>query len=202
MAGHKMRAAVARPLFISSSLLNFSSSTSLQVSAPTAIAAGNLLVGLINCNAGVSLSLTAPSGWSVVNSSANRFIIYKEATGSEPATYTFTLSASPSVSTCSILNYTLGNLDAVGSSSNAGTDLPAPSVTVAKDKSLVLLIVSGNTGNNTVTTPSGWTKRTERTTVASQVIFERYFNAGATGDIAQDGTFTAARSNLVAISPG
>lgn len=200
MLSHMLRAARKTPVYVSGQLASNAGNASIAVTAPSNITEGNLLVAIVNANAGAR-TLTPPSGWTSSQLAPNRWTLYKTATASESASYTFTFDATTTTTTVTILNYSGGAIDVIGTASAAGIDQPAPSITVSQDSSIVVLAVTANTQANSVVTPSGWTKLQEKTTSSSQVTFDKSFQAGATGNIAQDGTATAARAALLSIKP-
>ena len=194
-------AAAAAPVeVVSSELTNAGSATSITVNKPSDVVEGNLLFAVINCNAG-GRTLTVPSGWTLVNTTVNRFFAYKTADGSEPSSYTFTFSSSVSSSTGGIVNLSPCNVDVVGTTSASGVNATAPGITVTSDNSLVLLIVTANTTSNTVATPTDWTLVYIRTLSSAQAVFSRSYNAGATGDIATTSSASGTRASLVSFAP-
>jgi hypothetical protein len=193
-------AAPITPTFVSYAINNATGVSSVTTNAPTNISTGNLLIAVFNCNSGAARTLTAPSGWTVVNTTANRFFAHKVATSSEPADYTFTTSGSFSTATCAIMNFSNAAIDVFGSTSNAGTNPSAPSITLAEDDSLVLCAVTSNTATNNVSV-SGFTEIYERTASSAQDVSSKSYNSGATGTVATTASASGSRASLIGLKP-
>lgn len=188
------------PTFVSYDIFaTTSSATSFTVNAPTSISSGNLLIAVANFNAGSAATLTAPSGWTVVNTTANRFFAHKVATGSEPSSYTFTTSVS-AAGTVAVMNFSGAAIDVFGTTSAASTNPTAPSITLAQNNSLVLCAVTANASNNSVSV-TGFTQIYERTAGSAQDISSKSFNSGATGTVATTATASGSRASLIGLKP-
>jgi hypothetical protein len=193
-------AAPITPTFVSYAINNATGVSSVTTNAPTNISTGNLLIAVFNANSGASRTLTAPSGWTVVNTTANRFFAHKVATSSEPADYTFTTSGSFSTATCAIMNFSNADIDVFGATSASGSSPSAPSITLAQNNSLVLCVVTVNTTSSN-TSVSGFTQIYERTTASAQDVSSKSFNSGATGNVATSTSPVSARSSLIGLKP-
>lgn len=189
------------PTLVSYVLTNTGNGSNITVNAPTNISTGNLLIAFFNCSSGSTLSLTVPSGWTLVNTTVNRFFAYKVATSSEPSNYTFqTQPTTFTVATCAIMNFTNAAIDVFGTTSAAGSNPTAPSITLAQNNSLVLCAVSANSNNNSVSV-SGFTEIYERTSASAQDVSSKTFNSGATGTVATTASSTGSRASLIGIKP-
>jgi len=112
-------------------------------------------------------TITPPAGWNQVvttGSTANlrQTVFYKVATGSEPSTYTFTLSASVKASGV-IVSYaginTTTPVEVSGGQPNASsTSITAPSVSPALSPSIMLGFY-GNAHSDAITAPGTFTAR-------------------------------------------
>jgi hypothetical protein len=187
-------------LFVSYEINNASSTNSVTTNAPSSISTGNLLIAVFNTTAGSALSLTVPSGWTLVNTTVNRFFAHKVASGSEPANYTFTTSSNFTAATCAIMNFSSAAIDVFGTTSAAGTNPTAPSITLAQDNSLVLCVVASNATSNSVSV-SGFTEIYERTAASAQDVSSKSFNSGATGTVATTASSSGSRASLIGLKP-
>ena len=133
-------------------------STSLPINKPSGVLAGDILV--VGLCSGSSGTWTPPSGWTeLLDQGANPglAVMYKVATGSEPASYTFLVSTSTAIAG-QILCIRTGMYDLIGSVATlAGNgNLVIPSITMAGG---VLIGVVGSSGQpgRTHSTPAGMT---------------------------------------------
>lgn len=164
-------------------------STSVVITKPTGLAAGDLMVGYLITHAGSAITFTTPSGWtsllSDTSASTRKFSVFtKVADSGDVAASNFTFSTSIAS------NYTLGILTAcqgVASGSEitaseidtgaSGTSISLTGTsTPATTDSLVLMSISGyitdgvaNVGSYTSTPSKTWTELAE-VTVDSGVI--------------------------------
>lgn len=199
-AGGFSVAAPTSPTFVSYDIFATTSGvTSLTVNAPTNISAGNLLLAVVNLNAGAARTLTAPTGWTVVTTTSNRFFAHAVATSSEPSSYTFNLSGS-AAGTVAVMNFSSAAIDVFGSTSAASTNPTAPSITLTENNSLVLCVVTANTSSNSVSV-TGFTEIYERTAGSAQDVSSKSFNSGATGTVATTATASGSRASLVGLKP-
>jgi hypothetical protein len=177
-------------VFRSASVGANSVGTSLVVSTPGGVQAGDVMIAVIDVKATPTVS--TPAGWTLVSATTDgsnfRQLVYSRvATGAEPATTTWSLNQSRAAS------------GAIGAYSGADTSAPvqtfsaatgstsaitAPSVTSIRDGSMIV----GGFGINadaTIASPAGMTERGEivsatrlRTELSDYVLSP----AGATGD--------------------
>lgn len=151
------------------------STTSITITAPTSIVSGNLLVAFI-CHKDTETSqkfTSIPSGWTAISTAspantASIMAYYKTATGSEPASYTWSGATVSRDTTGIILNYSNASWDTAGSpykyQSNPMTLTPNPtSLTVAADNSIVFFAAASEDQGKTISAPSGYD------TIASQI---------------------------------
>lgn len=118
---------------------DISVSTSLTITKPTGTASGDLLVAQIVWDVSTG-NPTAPSGWTLLNKSSqfdggvqmSQAIYYKEAGGSEPSNYTWTINASATTGCGGIARVTGADNTAVSDwAANSGTTSPAVCPAVA-----------------------------------------------------------------------
>lgn len=173
---------------------NTGSGTSAIGNVPSGVVADDVLIAFISTpNGGAAPPFTGPGGWTrldVMNPGANRYAEswYRVAGGSEPASYTWTISSSnwrvdiaAGVGASSTIN---ANRASAALDSVAPTDALAPSVTTTVDGCSV---VCGWTTMNA--TPTSWTLPGGITSLKSDLtspsIVMGYFVvavAGASGD--------------------
>jgi hypothetical protein len=141
--------------------------TTLTLPVPAATAAGDVMV------AGLAVrgapTLTAPAGWDLVRldprgTTMEQAIYTRVAGGSEPSEFTWTIGASRvavgAISTYSGVSTTAPVSASSGQSSDASTQITAPSVDVGVDGSTVVGVF-GITRVTTVTPPDVMTEREE-----------------------------------------
>jgi len=155
---------VPSPAFVSGSN-NHTTGTSVSVTAPASIVAGNLLVAFM-WGFGTTNTFTLDSGWTSAfqhNASTNEgatCVATKVATGSEPASYTFGLTGSGSGFNVSILQFSgASGLDgsvALNAMVTNTSTPSAPSVTPTKTPD-TLVCCFGSAQPSTVSTPAGMT---------------------------------------------
>ncbi len=142
------------------------SASSVVVAKPTGTADGDIVFAFLVVNNGSSVTITPPSGFTVIESTTftNPLIMavaWKKA-ASEPTTYTWTVSAS--VVVLEVITSTFrGQSNVVPIAdhqhtiqTSSSTTLASPSVTTAAADSLWLSWVVFNNGTSVVQ-PSGWT---------------------------------------------
>jgi hypothetical protein len=151
------------------------SATSLACPVPTGTAAGDLLVALVVGPTNVATTATV-TGWTLdksqggADSAANdgQTTYYRVATGSEPASYTFTSTGT--ANRMSVLMARVTGADTttpldvatVSSSGAAATTYTAPSITTTTAGAMLLHWVSVNASSTnamTITPPSGLTQK-------------------------------------------
>src|SRR4030095_5919078 len=142
----------AQPV-LQSSTTNEGSSTTATVNKPSGVVSGDLMVVGLMVENGKSTAVTVPSGWIAIAATDNGnnvtiFSYYKLAGGSEPASYTFTLSTSRR---WAIGNNRLTGAYSAGSpvadvkgANGSGTSVTAPSISPATSQSLVLCFYTNN----------------------------------------------------------
>jgi hypothetical protein len=117
--------------------------TSINVSVPTGVQPGDVLLCWMYFNVGATLTITRPAGWNLVRTDSvfngSIGLYWRLADGTETATYTWTLSSSAR-GVVSMTAYTgvsptapVGHLHVVKPTS--GTTLPLPAKTAAVDNS-------------------------------------------------------------------
>jgi RHS repeat-associated protein len=191
--------------------------SSVAVPKPVGTQTGDLLLAQIAWTAAAGIpSLTAPTGWTLVNNTANtsstESIYWHVAGASEPATYNFTFSA-PTEATGAIVGYTGADPNTPIDASAAATDTNttshvAPAVTTTGANETLLVTISA--APSTVVTPAtGMAERWQQATsapvgnVTSEGADQIVAAAGSTGTRTL-ATAQAASSVLhtIAVRPG
>lgn len=163
-------AAATPSLLQSVSVATSAPQTSIAIPAPPGIVAGNVMLAVIDARLYRSGAITPPSGWSLVRrdsgTSQGDFsqAIYVRVTGaSEPASYTWTSSASVSLAGAILMYEGVDTANPILASSgliaNSTSRILAPSVAAVTDAAIVGLF--GNNGRTTTTPPPGMTERLE-----------------------------------------
>jgi hypothetical protein len=194
---------------------NNTSSTSIVLSRPTGTQPGDLL--LLSLDVRGTSTVTAPAGWTLIRtdtytSSLRKHTYWRFATGSDPATWTFTFSGSR-LAGGSMLAYSgvhpTTPIDASGgqAATSSSTSSTAPSITTTVANTRLVLFYA-NMANATWTPPAGFTERGDMVG-ASTSQFVAFMAAdaarpaaGATGT--QVATASAAQGNVahaVALRP-
>ncbi|HEY4411349.1 MAG TPA: Ig-like domain-containing protein, partial [Acidimicrobiia bacterium] len=191
-------------------------STSLTIGRPAGVVPGDVMV------AGVGIrgtpAVTPPPGWTFIRTDAagtytTQVLYYRVVTASEPASYTWTFSASVpaagGIEDYQGVNTAVPiNVSGATAQINNTTSIAAPSVTTTVPAARVVGFFSIG-GGNSITPPAGMTERSEASSTAgsSHVTWEgsdfTQTAAGATGPR----TATAASPHpnvgaLVALTPG
>jgi hypothetical protein len=188
----------SEPTLISQTNTTGGTGTSITITAPTTISSGNLLVAFI-CHTDTEVAqhfTSVPSGWTTVSFSgsnnASLVMYYKTATGSEPASYTWS-GSTVSRSSCGIvLNYSNAAFDACSypykyQSAPPMTLAPVPSsLTASANKSIAFFVAGSEDTGKTVAAPSGYSTIVSQLGGASQNGAIWVFNktdvaAGSTG---------------------
>jgi len=202
--------------FVAAATQTDDGATTLVINKPPGTVEGHVMVAVLAVS--TDSTVTPPAGWTeVVNTLVDtnqmrQAVYWKAAGGSEPSTYTFTLSRAKSsvgvISTYSGVD-TVAPIDV--SSASAETDqlttITAPSVTTTGDNDWVI-VASGVGRETTVTTPSGTTSRgfagdTNNVDVSLRLSDFTQPVAGATGDkTATVGAFGPVCGQQVAILVG
>ena len=143
--------------------------TELTLSKPTDSVAGDFLLANVSVNGGSPASITAPSGWTLLERTDNDTNIsvvsyWKILGASEPASYTWTIN--PQTRAVGGLTRYSGvdvgsPIDAVGSSIGRGVVATAPSITTTENNARIIAIFAISTGTNNsplFNTTTGMTK--------------------------------------------
>jgi hypothetical protein len=166
----------------------------VAATAPSSIAAGNLLVAIVMGAQG-STTITAPAGWTQAaqenvisgpgSSPGSCAVFTKTATGSEPATYTFSeTGSSSSYLDAAILQYSgvsgLDGTPAFNTVTTAATASTAPSMTPSGATDTWVTAFCGYLGNS-FTTPAGMAARVNATlaSVVSVYTFDEQLSSSA-----------------------
>lgn len=151
--------AVGIPFVASASAYNTVDSTTLDISKPTGVVSGDILIAFVACNTGTgSGAWTMPSGWTEVldESSGTRVgIAYKVAGGSEPSTYTFTQALTNKRLGGVIVAYTGLSYQSIGT--NSYPSQTALSITTTGSYSLLIGAFADTNSNKALTAPFGMT---------------------------------------------
>lgn len=178
----------------------------VSVPAPGGVAAGDVLLAIVNQYATSITSITPPSGWTAVdtmqtfstnNSAVQAF--YKVATANEPASYTFTGNGTNLFEVAAIvLAYENADnttpINAYAYNSGQATSATAASISTTVNNCLIvtLLGVDSSTNINSFTSASGWAVESSTTVSNAQavVVAETQATSGSAGgeNIAWDST--------------
>ncbi len=183
---------------VSSNAVN--AATSITIAKPAGTAQGDLLLAIVSHQAGKARNMTPPSGWTAVPngdySEANNTRIhawYHVAGGSEPSSYTFTLTGGSGedttggilditgAKTSAPINASLGQVN----SANSSTSVQAPSITTTVPNTL--LVFAGAANVPATWTPPGlmseqWDRATSGTfRTSGESAVQALSSAGATG---------------------
>ncbi len=173
------------PAFVSaSSAERTTNGTTLAITTPTGIETGDRLYVVLASDAGATVTAAASSGWSLVgryNGSDRHMLIYsRTATGSEPASYTFTFSGTGDVSAIwggAIVVYRGGQgvTDTVGtftlSVGGGANTIGAPITPTANGTLLFFGARPKNTGS-LGTAPAGMTQRVLDTSQPARFVYD------------------------------
>ena len=135
-------------------------STSLTVAKPAGTTAGDVLLATVSHQGGSGRSISPPAGWTNIpganasdGSNARIHAFYKVATGSEPASYVFTLTGGGGMSIAGGVvalqgASTTSPINAAGAASTGGANvlqLTAPSITTTKPNTALVYSGAVNT---------------------------------------------------------
>lgn len=149
------------PTFVTANgIANTSSGASIVVPAPASIVSGNVLLMFI-ANDGVNVD-PASTGWTLLGRNPNSdsvAVLYKTAGGSEPGTYTVTVSNGWLAG--QILQYSNATTTGltVGLNTSTTPNMTAPSVTPSTSGVLWITGYTNSSPTNLVSGPSGHTQR-------------------------------------------
>ncbi len=209
-------AAPAGPAFVGASSAANATATTLVLPKPAGFASGDALLATVAARG--APTITPPAGWTLVRLDASgstvRQAVYVHiAGGSEPASYTFTLSSAQSAAG-GILAYTgvdpVTPIDAHGGQANvASTSITAPSITTTGANRL-LAGLFGTAALTSETPPRGMTERydqqvpgTNQYKVTTGADDQLLAGAGATGTrVALAAASGINIGQLVALNPG
>lgn len=174
---------------------NSGGSTTLTIPKPAGTVEGDLLVAQVAARGGTGVSVTAPAGWTLIDTATNgtninQTLYWKTAGGSEPANYDFTLSNSQKTAG-GIIALTGADstnpIGPVGEATGNSHTITAPTVTAASDGSR-LLVMMGMAGATAITPGPGLTQRwliqTDSGTSANRALAtgnDQTVDTGATG---------------------
>jgi hypothetical protein len=153
-----------------STAVNSSAGTSLRISKPGGVEAGDVLVSCVTLNGGTIGSTGAPAGWTqlvAVTSRSNPKVYgyYKIATGTEPTDYAWTTSSSASGGVIARYSGAAGLDTAATSASGPATPPPAPGavgeVTTTTSNAMLVGCMGVNSASATLGSPAGMTEVVE-----------------------------------------
>ena len=139
--------------------------TAATVTKPSGTVQFDLLVGVVDVESGTDVGITPPTGWTLVRrqdqlTDVGLAVFFKQAGASEPADYTWTLTASKKF--CAGIARIEGapgvlpvDVQDGDNSSTASASVPAPSVTTTLDDELVLCFYTNK--KSSTYTPDGST---------------------------------------------
>jgi hypothetical protein len=206
--------ATRRILFRSVKSASARDATSVTVSRPSGVAAGDLLLAAVDVRQ--APTITAPSGWTAIRTDTNgttmrQAVYYRIATASEPSSYKCTFSSKQSAGAVVVAYRGAATSSTIQTSSGranaSSTSIVANGVTTSTSKAL-LVGIFGGAGEPYVYAPPGMIEADEAeqssgsTTMVIEVADAILPSAGATG--ARTATASASVVNigqLVAIRP-
>jgi MSHA biogenesis protein MshQ len=195
-----------------------SSAATISVAKPAGIAANDLLLAQVRDTQGTGVTIATPAGWTKINQTNNssnfgQAIYYKVATGSEPASYSWSASPADKLG-ASILAFrgisTSTPINVFGGQATAGkqTSVTAPSVTTTVANTMLVALFGSDGGSPAITLPGSLTSAYNSSGSAALGVsgaagYTVKAAAGATG------TYSATLSqsieavgHLVALTPG
>lgn len=187
-----------------------SSGGTVVITKPSSVVATNTLVALLDYGTVTTLSYTPPTGWASHGSQfihdVGLFIFTKTATGSEPSTYTFVLSASAIPRAGAILQFsgvtTSTPVDVKAFKGTTTTTYTWTRPTTSHATEMLVLGVGSFTGG-TFSTPSGTTAREAANsgfaTIASFSALQA--SAGETAAYTSTGTHSTGNTVILALNP-
>ena len=186
---------------VNSTTANYGTGANPSINVPSGVQSNDLLVAFWHSNASTGNLWTPPSGWTELIDTSPLCVAYKVASGSEPASYTFTHQSNAFAGVMVALRSAA--LDVTGT---VATSLTATSITLAKSNSLLLGFFGAQALSGTsLTTPSGMTSVALSVPSSNGVtsgLFSQYpMSAGATGTRTSTGGFGTYGSILVGIKP-
>lgn len=198
--------------YVASTNQNNGSTTSAVASLPAGAQAGDILVAFIAFLGGSSITISGvPSGWTLLqrnNTGATGGDVgaasyWKLAGGSEPSTYTWTLSSAVNNTGCMMAFRGCNQanpIDASGGQNNASsTSVTAPGVTTTTDQD-ALAFFAGIAAVTTFTPPSGMTEASDTNNI--ELAYQLGIAPGATGNkVATAGSAQINIGQLVALRP-
>ena len=209
------------PNLVSSQTASHAASADITITAPTSISSGNLLVAFI-CQADQGTGgrfATPPSGFTVrsgVNDTGSMMVYTKTATGSEPASYTWSGAGTAKQGTGCLLNYsataydTSGNAKRYQNTPSYGQAVLTPdpaSLTVANTFSYVFFLGGSEDAGTTFSPPTGYSTLFSNIGGASQggslwVFYKEQATAGNSGSPSQTIATTGQGYVLMAVLNG
>lgn len=186
------------------------SSNSLTVNIPAGTQNGDIMIAVFEISISISNEINTPSGWTLLDNAASvgpNVASYWRVASAEPASYTWTFSATNAVSGI-IASYSGGgSIDTHGAfnRTTSSTSITANSISTAIDGDMLVFVVGCSAAETSYTGPAGFTQRATPSTAGGACLLADMLQTthGATGSV----TTTAASSantnaSLIAIAPG
>jgi hypothetical protein len=173
---------MAAPAFQSVQVATTAGATSLAITKPTSLAAGDLLIAHITVR--VTTAVTAPAGWTLIQSSVRSAhqtgAWYRLADGTEGASFSWSWATSVKAvgAVCRVTgSHQTTPINVTGSVATTGvaSSVAAPSITTTADECL-LFGFAYSADNKTFTSPGSMTERWDQQTTN----FNDVYHAGAT----------------------
>jgi hypothetical protein len=174
-----------RPTYVSTGAESSAGSGSVVISKPSGLLQGDLMIAFMGVD--TSAPFTVPTGWTLAAEYTSRpgtAVMYKTATSSEPATYTFSATTGSNLLSGCIVVYRGAAYDVAGSfASTAGSTLVTTAVTASASNSVLLAVYCASaTGSATFTAPTGMTNRySDAANRPPFVVYDQDISAGSTG---------------------
>jgi len=183
--------AVVSPV-ASTSTAPFDNRTTLVLALPSGVQAGDLLLAQVVVDN--AATVTAPSGWTVLDSNNNivrQTLYYRFAGASEPTSFTWSWSSSGNRRAGGGITAYRGvdpsqPFGGVASNIGIGTSLPAPAQIVVEPDSLLVTLFAQDRGTVVWTTPAAMTRAYRFSSAANSGVsvlasYEQRPSAGSTG---------------------
>jgi len=182
-------------------------------SAPSGVASGDIMVATVVWFDSLGLTVTPPSGWTLFSTAeftvftpggpVHSKLYWKLAGGSEPADYTWTISAGP-YTEVGILAYSgVDNTTPIDASASdigeGGGTVTPPSITTTVANTVLLAFLHDY--GNAMSTPSGMTQRALWDASINLIADEARAATGATGTRADGSSFGKWSAHLIALKP-
>ncbi|MEX0748740.1 MAG: hypothetical protein WD467_03515 [Candidatus Saccharimonadales bacterium] len=199
---------MSAPSFVNSAYYNSGGGLNATVNKPTGTGSGHLMLAFIHTGGDNPTSITAPSGWSTLQSHFAQYVgfacFYRWAGSSEPSSYQFSWNSN-GWGVGGILTFSsVGSIGSSAKNYTSGTTVSVSAPSLAMNANSVLVAGFGFKGNGSVSSPSGMTERIDAphtnnnypTTLGAST--QDYLSAASSG--AKTATISASSDRSAAVS--